>query len=77
MFLENNIAYQNEALSSEKLQAMLLSLKTNKTQDDSWLYCKQIQEMPLRTLPEKLVYRSQGDKVEVLLRHRYRKREFC
>ena len=77
MFLENNIAYQSEALSSEKLQAMLLSLKTNKTQDDSWLYCKQIQEMPLRTLPEKLVYRSQVDKVEVLLKHRYKKREFC
>ena len=77
MFLENNIAYQNEALSSEKLQAMLLSLKTNKMQDDSWLYCKQIQEMPLRTLPEKLVYRSQVDKVEVLLKHRYKKREFC
>ena len=77
MFLENNIAYQNQTLSSEKLQALLLSLKTNKMQDDSWLYCKQIQEMPLRTLPEKLVYRSQVDKVEVLLRHRYRKREFC
>ena len=77
MFLENNIAYQNQTLSSEKLQALLLSLKTNKMQDDSWLYCKQIQEMSLRTLPEKLVYRSQVDKVGVLLRHRYRKREFC
>ena len=49
MFLENNIAYQNQTLSSEKLQALLLSLKEQKMQDDGWFYCKQVQEMPLRT----------------------------
>ena len=56
MFLENNIAlYENQTLSSEKLQALLLSLKARKTQDDSWFYYKQVQEMHLRTLPETAV----------------------
>ena len=32
MFLENNMALY------EKLQALLLSLKAQKTQDDSWFY---------------------------------------
>ena len=72
MFLENNKAYQNQTLSSEKLQA-LLSLKAQKTQDDSWFYCMQILEMPLRTLPETIVYQGQVDKGEVLSRHRYKK----
>ena len=40
---------ENQTLSSEKLQALLLSLKAQKTQDDSWFYCKQLQEMHLRT----------------------------
>ena len=58
MFLENNIAlYENQTLSSEKLQALLLSLKAQKTQDDSWFYCKQVQEMHQRTLPEAVVYK--------------------
>ena len=52
-------------LSSEKRQA-LLSLKAQKTQDDSWFYCKQVQEMALRTLPETVVYQVQVDKGEVL-----------
>ena len=72
MFLEKNIAYQNQTLSSEKLQA-LLSLKAQKTQDDSWFYCKQVQEMPLRTLPKTVVYQGQVDKGEVLSRHRCKK----
>ena len=74
MFLQNNIAYQNQTLSSEKLQALLLSLKEQKTQDDSWFYCKQVQEMPLRTeMPlGTVVYRGQVDKGEVLSRHRYK-----
>ena len=71
MFLENNIAYQNQTLSSEKLQALLLSFKGQKSQDDSWFYCKQVQEMPLRTLPETVVYRGQVDKGKLLPRHRY------
>ena len=70
MFLENNIAYQNQKFS-EKLQA-LLSLKAQKTQADSWFYCMQIQEMPLCTLPETVVHQSQLDKGEVLSRHRYK-----
>ena len=70
-FLENNIAYQNQTLSSEKLQA-LLSLKVQKTQYDSCFYCMQIQEMPLRTLPETVVYQGQVDKGGVLSRHRYK-----
>ena len=57
MFLESNIVYQNQTSSSEKLEA-LLSLKAQKTQDDSWFYCKQVQEMPLRTLPESCISRS-------------------
>ena len=72
MFLEKNIAYQNQTLSSEKLQA-LLSLKAQKTQEDSWFYCKQVQEMPLRTLPKTVVYQGQVDKGQVLSRHGYKK----
>ena len=72
MSLENNIAYQNQTLSSEKLQALLLSLKEQKTQDKSWFYCKQVQEMPLRTLPETVVYQGQVGKGDVLPRHRYK-----
>ena len=59
-------AYQNQTLFSVKFQA-LLSLKA---QDDSWFYCMQIQEMPLRTLPETVVYQGQVDKGEVMSRHR-------
>ena len=66
MFLENNIAYQNQILSLEKLQALLLSLKKQKTQDGSWFYCKQVQETPLRTLPGTVVYRAQVDKGKYL-----------
>ena len=72
MFLENNIAlYENQTLSSEKLQAPLVSLKAQKAQDDSWFYYKQVQEMHLRTLPETVVYQVHLDKREVLPRHRY------
>ena len=52
-------AYQNQTLFSVKLQA-LLSLNAQKAQDDSWFYCMQMQEMPLRTLPEAVVYRGQA-----------------
>ena len=62
MFLENNIAYQNQTLSSEKLQALLLSIKEQNTQGDSWFYCKQVQEIPLRTPPETVVHQGQVDK---------------
>ena len=72
VFLENNIVYQNQTLFSDKLRALLLSLKAQKTQDDSWFYCKQVQEMPLRTLPRTAVYWGQVDKGEVLSRHRYK-----
>ena len=76
VFLENNIAYQNQTLSSEKLQALLLSLKEKKTEDDSWFYYKQVQEVPLRTeMPlGRVVYRGQVDKGEVLSRHRYKEK---
>ena len=70
MFLESNIAYQNQT-SSEKLQA-LLSLKAQKTQGDSWFYCKQVQEMPLRTLPETVVYQGQVGKGKVLASYPYK-----
>ena len=60
VFLENNIAYKIETLSSEKLQALLLSFRAQKTQDDGLFYCKQVQEMPLRTLPERV--QGQGQK---------------
>ena len=70
--LWNNIAYQNQTFSSEKLQSLLLSRKAQKTQDDSWSYCRQVQEMPLRTLPETVAYQGQIDKGEVLSRHRYK-----
>ena len=69
MFLENNIAYQNQT-SSEKVQALLLSFKEKKMQDNSWFYCKQVREMPLRTLRETVVYQGQMDKGGVLPRHR-------
>ena len=73
MFLENNIAlYENQTLSSEKLQALLLSLKAQKTQEGSWFYCKQVQELHLHTLTETVVYQGHVDKREVLPRHRYR-----
>ena len=70
MFLKNNVAYQNQTLSSEKFQA-LLSLKVQNTLVDSWFYCMQIQEIPLRALPETVVYQGQLDKGEVLSRYRY------
>ena len=41
-------------------------------QDDSWFYCKQVQEIPLHTLPETVVYQGQVDKGKVLARHRYK-----
>ena len=67
MFLENNIAlYENQTLSSEKL----LSLKAQKTQDDSWFYCKQVQEMHQRTLRETVEYQGHVDKSKVPSRHR-------
>ena len=69
--------YQNQLFSSEKLQALLLSLKAQKMQNDSWFYCKQVQEMPLRTLPEAVLYQGQGDNWEILLRLRYKEQEFC
>ena len=76
MFLENNIAYQKQTLSSEKLQALLLLLKEETTQNDSWFYCQQVQEMPLHTeMPLGTVtYRGQVDKGEVLSRHRYKEK---
>ena len=46
--------------------------KEQKTQDDSWFYCKQVQEMHQRTLPEAVVYQGHVDKREVLSRHRYK-----
>ena len=71
MFLENNIAlYENQTLSSEKLQALLLSLKAQKKQDDSWFYCKQVQEMHQRTLRETVEYQGHVDKSKVPSRHR-------
>ena len=77
MFLENNIAlYENQTLSSEKLQALLLSLKAQKTQDDSWFYCKQVQEMHQHTLPEAVVYQGHVDKREYCQGIVIKKREF-
>ena len=62
----NNIAYQNQTLSPEKLQVLLVSLKQQKTQDDSSFYCNQVQEMPLRTLPGTVIYRGQVDKASTV-----------
>ena len=50
----------------------MLSLKEQKTQDNSWSHCKQVQEMPLCTLPETVVYQGQVGKGEVLPRNRYK-----
>ena len=69
--LKKNISYQNQTLSSEKLQA-LLSFKAQKTHDDSWFYCMQLQQISLRTLPGMVVYQGQVDKGEVLSRHRHK-----
>ena len=55
----------------------MLSLKAQKMQNDSWFYCKQVQEMPLRTLPEAVLYQGQGDNWEILQRLRYKEQEFC
>ena len=54
------------------LDPSICHLKRKKTQDDSWFYCKQVQEMHLRTLPETVVYPGHVDKREVLPRHRYK-----
>ena len=73
MFLENNIdLYENQTLSSVKLQAQLIPLKAQKTQDDSWFYYKKVQDIHLRTLPETAVYQDHLDQREVLPRHRYK-----
>ena len=50
----------------------MLSLKEQKTQDDSWFYCKQVHEMPLRTLPGTVVYQVQVDKGGALSRYCYK-----
>ena len=39
----DNIPYQNQTLSSEKPEALLLSFKAQKPQSDSWFYCKDVQ----------------------------------
>ena len=69
-------------LSSEKPQALLLSLKAQKTQDDSWFHCKVVQKMPLSTLPGTVD--NIGQYIEVkLTREKHcqdiaiKKREFC
>ena len=43
----SGVPWKQHSLS--KSQALLLSLKEQKMQDDGWFYCKQVQEMPLRT----------------------------
>ena len=63
--------YQNQSFSSDKLQALLLSFKVQKIRDDSWFYCKQVQEMPVCTLREAVLYQGQGNLGEVLPRLRY------
>ena len=63
--LKSNIIFRETPSS-------VLSLKEQITQDNSWFYYKQVQEMPLRTLPETVVYQVQVDKGEVLPRHRYK-----
>ena len=55
-----------------KPQALLLSLKVQRTQDDSWFYCKQVQEMHQCTLPEAVVYQGHVDKRSKMPRHRYK-----
>ena len=72
VFLENNIAYQYQTLSAEKLRTLLLSPKAQRTQDDGWFYSKQVQEMPPHTLPKTVVYQDQVDKGEALSRHHYK-----
>ena len=62
MFLENNIALYENQTSLEKLQALFLSLKAQETQDDSWFYSKQVQEMHQRTLREAVVYQGHIEK---------------
>ena len=59
-------------MSSEKLYVLMLSLKTQKTLDNNWFYCKQVQEMLVHILLEAVVYQGQGDKGKVLPRHRYK-----
>ena len=43
----SSVPWKQHSLS--KSQALLLSLKEQKMQDDGWFYCEQVQEMPLRT----------------------------
>ena len=50
----------------------VVTLKVQRTQDDSWFYCKQVQEMPPRTLPKTVVHKDQVNKGEALSRHRYK-----
>ena len=69
---QHSFIWYEKQTSSEKLEALLLSVKAQKTQDDSWFYYKQVQEMHLRTLPETVVYQGHLDKREVLPRHRYK-----
>ena len=77
VFLENNIDYQNQSLSSEKLQALFLYLKAQKLQDNISFYCKEVQKMPLRTLPEAVLYLGQGHKGEILPRLHFKEQEVC
>ena len=52
-------------------------LKSKQTQDDSWFYRKQGQEMPLLTLPETVVYQGQVDKGKYCQDIIIKKKEFC
>ena len=47
---------------SWKQNSLSKSLKEQKRQDNSSFYCKRVQQMPLRTLPETVVYQGQVNK---------------
>ena len=64
-------------MSSEKLQAVFLYLKVQKLQDNILFYCKEVQKMPLRTLPEAVLYLGQGHKGEILPRLHFKEQEVC
>ena len=50
-------------------------IRRKKTQDDGWSYCKQLQEMLVRTLPKTAVYQGQVNKGRVMPRHCYKERK--
>ena len=70
VLLENNITYQNQALSSEKLQGLLLRLKLKKRKIIVGFIASKYKKCLY--IAKTVAYQVQVGQGEVLSRHRYK-----